>query len=70
MDESKTAGCCNASLINSHARYNSNNWVYYIKSNVGSVKNTTRQEIFQNPRTRLRVQDIFNVIVQPYSSHE
>ena len=47
-------GCCNASLINSHARYNLNNGVNNMKSNVASVKNTTRKETSQNPRTRLR----------------
>ena len=49
------AGCCNASLINSHARHNSNNGVYYMKSNVDSVKNTTKQGTYQYPRTPSRV---------------
>ena len=40
-----------------------------MRSNASSVKNTTRLETSQNPLTWLRAQDIFNVIVQPYSSH-
>ena len=38
-----------------HARYNSNNGAFYMKSNADSVKNTTKQGTYQNPRTRSRV---------------